>query len=157
MSINLLSSNIIEDVQNELLNKIQILVKRRAQLFKNMNLYSLNQLTKLIEEINRQLQITVKETNILSIQDVGTVTSDNFMSICDSKITKDQTIVEEHKSVSSKISDSYKRRRLSIIARSERSEMDPSKAISFYQNRTMFIPIKNGSGEEDSREIEAYR
>ena len=79
------------------------------------------------------------------------------MSICDSKITKDQTIVEENKSVSSKISDSYKRRRLSIIARSERSEMDPSKAISFYQNRTMFIPLKNGSGEEDSREIEAYR
>jgi len=55
MDINLLSSNIIEDVQNELLSKIEKLVKHRALLFQNMNLYSLNQLTKLIEEINRQL------------------------------------------------------------------------------------------------------
>lgn len=49
-------------------------------------------------------------------------------------------------------------RRLSVIARQERAEiLDPTRAISLFQQNGAFVPLKDGDGEKDSREIEAYR
>lgn len=60
-----------------------------------MNLYSVDQLSKLIEEINEQLVITVNQTNILDVQDVSSIPTDNLMAICDSKSRLQPTQVTE--------------------------------------------------------------
>jgi hypothetical protein len=65
MDINLLSTNIVTEIREKLLSKINKLILKRAELFAHMNLYSVNQLSKLIEEINEQLVVTVNQTNIL--------------------------------------------------------------------------------------------
>lgn len=64
MSVNLLSTNIVNAVRERLLNKINRLIARRNVLLSNMNLYSLDHLTKLIGEINEQLVSTVSEAAI---------------------------------------------------------------------------------------------
>jgi hypothetical protein len=48
MSINLLSANIVTDIREKLLIQINKLIAKRAVLFANMNLYSVDQLSKLI-------------------------------------------------------------------------------------------------------------
>lgn len=95
MSINLYSTNIVTDIRDKLLHKINKLIAKRAALFANMNLYSVDQLSKLIEEINEQLVITVNRTNIIDVQDVSTIPTDNLMAICDSKSLLQPTQITE--------------------------------------------------------------
>lgn len=81
------------------------------------------------------------------------------MAMCDSKSLLEPTHIEDAQSVtSSKVADSYRKRRLSLISRAERSEsIDPSKPFSFHQYNGSFVPLREGEGEAESREIEAYR
>jgi hypothetical protein len=154
MSINLLSSNIVCDIRERLLGKINRLIAKRAALFANMNLYSVDQISKLIEEVNKQLVITVTEARILDVQDVSSIPTDNLMAICDSKSLLQPTLVTDDNNslASSKVADGYRKRRLSHIGRAERSDsIDPSKALTFHQNNGTFVPLRNGDGEQDSR------
>ena len=60
MSVSLLSTSVVADIREKLLLKINRLIAKRATLFANMNRYSYDQLSKLIEETNQQLFMTVK-------------------------------------------------------------------------------------------------
>ena len=154
MSINLYSTNIVTDIREKLLHKINRLIAKRAALFANMNLYSVDQLSKLIEEINEQLVITVNQTNILDVQEVTSIPTDNLMAICDSKslLQPTQTNEDQQSEASSRVAESYRRRRLSLVSRAERSDsIDPSKALSFYPSNSNFVPLRIGDGEQDSR------
>lgn len=145
------------DIREKLLLKINRLIAKRATLFANMNKYSYDQLSKLIEETNQQLFMTVKQADILEVAEITSVPTDNLMAICDSKPLMQQNtqVTEEDKSVASKINDSHRRRRFSVISRTERSEND--RPLSLYQNKSGFVPLHNGDQENESREIEAYR
>lgn len=52
MTINLLSANIVTQIREKLLNKVNKIISKRAQLFANMNLYSIDLFSKLTQEIN---------------------------------------------------------------------------------------------------------
>ena len=62
------------------------MIAKRAALFANMNLYSVDQLSKLIEEINKQLVVTATQCKIDDVEDMSSIPTDNLMAICDSKM-----------------------------------------------------------------------
>ena len=132
------------DIREKLLLKINRLIAKRATLFANMNRYSYDQLSKLIEETNQQLFMTVKQANILQVEETQSIPTDNLMAMCDSKALMQETapVTEEDKSVASKINDSHRRRRFSVISRTEKSEYD--RPMSLYQNKSGFVPLQNG-------------
>ena len=90
MSVNLLSTSIVADIREKLLLKINRLIAKRTTLFANMNKYSYDQLSKLIEETNQQLFMTVKQADILEVGEISSIPTDNLMAICDSKALMQQ-------------------------------------------------------------------
>lgn len=102
MSINLLSTNIVCDIREKLLTKINKLIAKRAALFANMNLYSVDQLSKLLEEINKQLVITATQAKINDVEDITSIPTDNLMAICDSKmLSQPKQISDDNQSATS--------------------------------------------------------
>lgn len=118
MSVNLLSTSIVSEIREKLLVKINRLIAKRATLFANMNKYSFDQLSKLMEETNQQLFMTVKQANILEVEEINSIPTDNLMAMCDSKaLMQETTQVTEDRSITSKFNDSHRRRRFSLISR----------------------------------------
>lgn len=109
-----------------------------------MNKYSFDQLSKLMEETNQQLFMTVKQANILEVQEINSIPTDNLMAMCDSKALMQETtqVTEEDKSIASKYNDSHRRRRFSVLSRTEKSDND--RPLSLYQNKSGFVPLTNG-------------
>ncbi len=58
------SANIAASINETLLKKALVILGRRQKLYKNMNLYSLDQLSKVIEEINEQQTLKIRSTCI---------------------------------------------------------------------------------------------
>jgi hypothetical protein len=160
MSVNLLSTSVVADFREKLLRKINRLIAKRAALFANMNHYSLDQLSKLIEETNQQLFATVSQATILQVTEIATIPTDNLMAMCDSKalLQEPTQITDDNRSAtSSKLNDSHRKRRFSVLTKTEKSEVEHSKGISYYQSHGNFVPLRNGEDEQETREIEAYR
>jgi hypothetical protein len=152
------STSVAHEVKERVLKKALALVAKRQVLFKNMNLYSLEQLSKLIQEINEQNVLTVTSTDIRETEDLAIQPVDNMMSMSELKLMQLPTqYTEDIQSVSSpRDNQESKKRHLTSTKHDRLSIVD---LLEEAPSRDYITCFSTGKDEEDEegREIEAYR
>lgn len=75
------STYIASEVKESLLKKALAIIAKRQLLFKNMNVYSVDQLSKLMQEINEQAVMVAHASTIEETNDLNANPKDNMMSM----------------------------------------------------------------------------